>query len=213
LRPPVSLTSIPKSSFRRTVARLFSALGCTILAYTASPRPTPASRQDHGYIVDGTGDPSGTIPTAWFSGTTKTDLHVFLSQHLDILVISLPLTTSTTNLFSTDEFEQLSAHPNTTTGQKCFLINIARGRIIDQPALVSALNEGLLRGAALDVAVPEPLPKEDLLWDAKNVIITPHISALGVEYQTRAFDVLMTNLARRQKGQKMFNLVDRKKGY
>lgn len=78
---------------------------------------------------------------------------------------------------------------------------------------MSALNEGLLRGAALDVAVPEPLPQEDPLWDAKNVIITPHISALGVEYQTRAFDVLMTNLARRQKGQKMFNLVDRKKGY
>ena len=56
---------------------------------------------------------------------------------------------------------------------------------------MSALNEGLLRGAALDVAVPEPLPKEDPLWDAKNVIITP---------QTRAFDVLMMNLARRQKG-------------
>jgi phosphoglycerate dehydrogenase-like enzyme len=140
-------------------------------------------------------------------------LHTFLSQHLDILVITLPLTTSTTNLFSTDEFEQLSAHPNTTTDQKCFLINVARRRIIDQPALVSALNEGLLRSAALDVAVPEPLPKEDPLWDAKNVIITPHISALGVDRQTRSFDVLMTNLAQRQKGQKMFNLADRKKGH
>ena len=99
------------------------------------------------------------------------------------------------------------------TGQKCLLINVARGRIIDQPALVSALNEGLLRGAALDVAVPEPLPMEDPLWAAKNVIITPHMSSLGIEYQRRAYDVLVTNLARRENGQKMFNLVDRDKGY
>lgn len=196
-----------------TVARLLSALGCTIIAYTATPRLSSTSRQDHGYCVPGTGDLSGTIPAQWFSGTTKKALHTFLSQQLDILVVVLPLTPSTTNLFSTEEFKILSEHPNTTTGQKCLLINIARGRIIDQPALVSALNEGLLRGAALDVAVPEPLPMEDPLWAAKNVLITPHMSALGIEYQSRAYDVLMTNLARREKGEKMCNLVDREKGY
>lgn len=128
-------------------------------------------------------------------------------------MIVLPLTPSTINLFSTEEFKILSEHPNPTTGQKCLLINIARGRIIEQPALVSALNEGLLSGAALDVAVPEPLPMEDPIWAAKNVLITPHISSHGIEYQRRAYDVLVTNLARRENGEKMFNLVDRRKGY
>lgn len=153
------------------------------------------------------------IPAAWFSGHTRAAFHTFLSQHLDILVIALPLTSSTANLVSTDELGLLSAHPNPVTGHKCFIVNISRGSIIDQPALVSALNGDLLSGAALDVTVPEPLPKDDPLWDAKNVTITPHISALGMEYQTRAYNLLMTNLARKEKGEKMFNLVDREKGY
>lgn len=128
-------------------------------------------------------------------------------------MIALPLTPSTTNLVSTEEFELLSAHTNPITGHKCFIVNISRGRIIDQPALITALNGDLLGGAALDVAVPEPLPKDDPLWDAKNITITPHISALGMEYDTRAYNLLMTNLARKEKGEKMFNLVDRAKGY
>lgn len=195
------------------VGRLFFALGCTVIAYTASPRPTPDSRQDHGYVIPGTGDPSGIIPAAWYSGTTKAAFHTFLSQQLDILVIALPLTPSTANLVSTEEFELLSTHTNPATGHKSFIVNISRGRIIDQPALISALNGDLLSGAALDVAVPEPLPKDDPLWDAKNVTITPHISALGTEYYTRAYNLLITNLARREKGEKLFNLVDRAKGY
>lgn len=204
---------VPNLIFGSIVGRLFFALGCTVLAYTASPRPTPSSRRDHGYVIPGTGDPSGTIPAAWFSGHTRAAFHTFLSQHLDILVIALPLTSSTANLVSTEELGLLSAHPNPVTGHKCFIVNTSRGSIIDQPALVSALNGDLLSGAALDVTVPEPLPKDDPLWDAKNVTITPHISALGMEYQTRAYNLLMTNLARKEKGEKMFNLVDREKGY
>ena len=60
---------------------------------------------------------------------------------------------------------------------------------------------------------PEPLPKDDALWTAKNAIITPHVSALGSEYGQRAYDLFITNWARREKGEKMFNVVDRRKGY
>jgi phosphoglycerate dehydrogenase-like enzyme len=193
------------------VAQLFSAFGCSILAYTASPRPDANSRKDHGYVIPGTGDPLGKIPSAWFSGDDKSSLHRFLSAGLDVLVLSLPLLPSTTNLISTEELQVLAENPSPKG--KCFLVNIARGRIIDQAALVGALNKELLAGAALDVAVPEPLPQDSSLWDAKNVIITPHISALSSNYQSRAFDILLTNLQRRAKGEKMLCLVDRKKGY
>lgn len=128
-------------------------------------------------------------------------------------MIALPLTPSTANLVSTEEIKLLAAHTNADNGQKCFIVNISRGRVLDQPALISALNTGLLGGAALDVTVPEPLPIDDPLWDAKNVTISPHISALEMEYDSRAYDLLMTNLARKEKGEKMFNLVDRAKGY
>ena len=156
--------------------------------------------------MPGTGDPDGSIPVAWYSGTTKADLHTFLAQDLDVLVMSLPLTPATTHLLGAAEFAILAR-------RRAFVINISRGKILDQDALIDALNDEKLRGAALDVTDPEPLPKDAPLWDAKNVIITPHISGLSNKYGERAFDVLFTNLKRRERGEKMFNLVDRKRGY
>ena len=78
---------------------------------------------------------------------------------------------------------------------------------------MKALNDEVLVGAALDVTDLEPLPKADPLWSAKNAIVTPHVSALGVEYRERAYDLFMTNWARHERGERMFNLVDRRKGY
>lgn len=200
-----------RCKFRIAVSRLFSAFGCSIIALTATPRPDAGSRVDRGYIIPGTGDPSGVIPSTWLSGTDKSSLHHFLSLGLDILVFAVPLLPTTANLISTEELQVLSENPSPYG--KCFLINIARGRIIDQTALVRALNTEMIAGAALDVAVPEPLPQDNPLWDAKNIIITPHISTLGSDYQARAFDVLITNLGRRARGENMLNLMDRDKGY
>lgn len=198
-------------------ARVFSALGARIHAYTASPRPTPSSRADHGYFVPGTGDPDGSLPSAWYSGADKTSLRTFLASGLDALIVAVPLTPSTQHLFGADEFALLASAGGSpkaqAAGQKPFLINIARGAVLDQPALVTALNDGVLGGAALDVTDPEPLPKDDPLWDAKNVIITPHVSSMGIEYRDRAFDLFVTNWKRHERGEKMFNLVDRRKGY
>ena len=189
------------------MARTFNALGAHVLAYTATPRTTPSARADQGYYVPGTGDPDGSIPIAWYSGTSQADLHSFLAQDLDVLVMSLPLTPATTHLLGATEFDILAR------SRHAFVVNISRGKIFDQPALVDALNAEKLRGAALDVTDPEPLPKDDPLWDAKNIIITPHISGLSIKYGERAFDVLLTNLKRRENGEKMFNLIDRKRGY
>ncbi|EXJ56812.1 hypothetical protein A1O7_07156 [Cladophialophora yegresii CBS 114405] len=201
-------------SIGRQAARIFHAMGANVHAYTASPRSTADSRKDKGYIVPNTGDPDGTIPRAWYSGTSRRSLHTFLASGLDCLIIALPLTPATRHLFSTAEFDILAQ--TTYPGKKsrsAFVINIARGALIDQPALVKALNEETLVGAALDVADPEPLPADDPLWGAKNLILTPHVSGLGAEYAERAYDLFITNWGRREKGERMFNVVDRRRGY
>jgi len=189
-------------------------MGMDVIAYTASPRKTPESKQDHGFIVPHTGDPDGTIPSGWYSGLDKASLHHFLAQDIDHLLVSVPLTPQTTHFLAAPEFAILGK-------RNAFITNISRGQILQQRDLVAALEQGAknggkdggLRGAALDVTDPEPLPKEDPLWDAPNCIVTPHISGLGTAYVDRAFQVLEVNLERREEGKKMINVVNRERGY
>lgn len=150
------------------------------------------------------------IPSAWYSGTDKASLHNFLSQDIDILLVSVPLTPSTRHFLAAEEF--------TILGKKnAFIVNIARGAILQQDDLIAALKkptaEGGLRGAALDVTDPEPLPASSELWDLENVAITPHVSGMGTLYARRTFDILERNLTNLENGEKLINVVDRKKGY
>ncbi|PYH41247.1 D-isomer specific 2-hydroxyacid dehydrogenase family protein [Aspergillus saccharolyticus JOP 1030-1] len=192
-----------------TVGRVASALGMKVYAHTASPRPTPASRIDRGYIVPGTGDREGTIPVSWHHGTDRASIREFLALGLDHLVIALPLTPQTTHLLGAAEFQLLAEH----APSKPYVTNIARGKIVDQKALVAALQDGVLGGAALDVTDPEPLPAEDPLWDAPNVQISPHISGAGMEYIPRSLDILKENLGRLARGEEILNEYKRGKGY
>ena len=194
------------------VARVAVAMGMQVLAYTHSPRETPESRRDTGYIVPGTGDPDGTLPISWHHGSSKAALHDFLSQDLDYLLISLPLTAQTTHLLGAEEFTVLSSSC-TRRGRKPFITNISRGKILDQEALIASLKSGELGGAALDVTDPEPLPADHPLWEAPNVRIAPHMSSFGVEYLGRAFDVLRVNLGRAERGERLVNEYNRRKGY
>lgn len=194
----------------RQTARLAKALGMDVIAYTASPRTTPESKKDRGYIVPGTGDEDGLIPSAWYSGLDKASLHNFLKQDIDILLISVPLTPETTHLLGAEEFAILGK-------TNAFIANIARGAIVVQDELIKALKkkpeEGGLRGAALDVTDPEPLPEGSELWDLENVAITPHVSGLGTMYASRTFEILERNLGAIERGEKLINVVDKKKGY
>ncbi|KAL9599695.1 MAG: hypothetical protein Q9219_003683 [cf. Caloplaca sp. 3 TL-2023] len=223
-------------SIGRQVGRVARAMGMDVIAYTARPRDSPESKKDHGFIVPGTGDPDGEYPSAWYSGTGKKDLHNFLARDIDHLLISVPLTKQTMHLLGRREFEILSR-------RNAFITNISRGPIIDQPALIAALRaydehvssraafaDGSfavapeaetkadmsvpgLRGAALDVADPEPLPPGDPLWEAPNCIVTPHVSGLGSAYVDRCFRVFEVNLGRREEGGRLVNVVDRGRGY
>lgn len=180
-----------------------------VIAYTASPKDTPEKKKDNGFIVPGTGDVDGSLPSAWYSGLDKKSLHNFLSQDIDILLVSVPLTNDTRHFLSTEEFKKLSQNGK----RPAFVSNIARGAIIDQPALIQALQDDTLAGAALDVTDPEPLPEDSELWGLKNVIVTPHISGVGSAYTERAFQILEVQLDHRQKGKPLINVVNRERGY
>lgn len=195
-------------SIGRQIARVARGLGMRVLAYTATPKDSAAKRRDGGFVVPGTGDVEGEIPEKWFSGLGKAELHEFLRQGIDWLVVSVPLTEQTRGFLGKEEFEVLKE-----VGGPAFVTNIARGPIVDQEALVAALKDGTVAGAALDVTDPEPLPESSELWDLKNVVVTPHISGSGVAYEERAFQVLEVNLGRRERGEDLINVVKRERGY
>lgn len=176
-----------------------------VVAYTNGRRSTPESRKDTGYIVPGTGDPDGIFPSKWLSGADN-QFDEFLSSDLDVLVVAVPLTASTKGLISGREFKLLAKN-------KTFLSNIARGPIVDTDALIQALDEELIRGAALDVTDPEPLPDGHPLWGKKNVIVTPHISGNSNAYYQRVYDILKLNLQRLSEGKEFVNKVNKKEGY
>ncbi|KAJ5081052.1 hypothetical protein N7456_008518 [Penicillium angulare] len=199
-------------SIGRQIARVSQAMGMTVHAYTASPRPTPESRHDDTYIVPGTGDPEGLIPVSWHHGTDKESVHEFLSLGLDHLVVSVPLTPATTHLLGAEEFAILSKN-NKNPFQRPYVTNISRGKVLNQDALIEALNSGVLSGAALDVTDPEPLPSDHPLWDVPNVQISPHISGAGKDYLPRSFDILHVNLGRIKKGLPLLNAYKRGTAY
>lgn len=201
-------------SIGRQVARIGKAMGMDIIAYTASPRDTKERRKDNGFIVPGSGgDPEGDIPSQWFSGTDKQSLHTFLSQDFDYLVVGVPLTNKTRNLIGKEEFEILGKNHS-------FVINIARGDVLVQDELIASLKafessggkQGI-RGAAVDVASPEPLPPDAELWDAPNIVITPHISGVSRDYVGRCFQILEENIDRYLAGKPLLNVVDKVRGY
>ncbi|KAJ5762955.1 D-isomer specific 2-hydroxyacid dehydrogenase NAD-binding [Penicillium manginii] len=192
-------------SIGRQIGRVSQAMGMSVYAYTASPRKTPESKRDTGYIVPGTGDADGSIPVSWHHGTDKESVRSFLSLGLDHLVISLPLTPQTTKFLGAEEFALLS-DSSTSPFAKPYITNISRGKVLDQDALIDALNAGQLSGAALDVTDPEPLPEDHPLWDTPNVQISPHLSGNGREYLPRSLDILRLNLDRLAKGEPLINV-------
>jgi len=122
-----------------------------------------------------------------------------------MVVVTLPNTESTYHLLDEASLEKMK--PGS------YIINVSRGKVIDEKALIRKLEEGHIKGAALDVFEDEPIPKDSLLWGMKNVIITPHnswVSDNGFERRTQLF---CDNLKRYINGKKLMNRADFKKGY
>ncbi|MDZ8221612.1 D-2-hydroxyacid dehydrogenase [Nostoc sp. ChiVER01] len=123
----------------------------------------------------------------------------------DYVVIATPLTPETKGLI--DEAALSSMR------QSAYLINIARGAIVDEAVLITALREGWIAGAGLDTVATEPLPPESPLWSLPNAFITPHCSALSPRLRERIAQLFIDNLQRYQTGQPLRNVVDKQAGY
>jgi phosphoglycerate dehydrogenase-like enzyme len=190
----------------RQCARVAKAFGMDVIVYTLRERSTAEAKKDDSYNVPGTGDPDGLLPSKWFFGNSKESLNHFLAQDIDLLVICLPLTTSTTGLVSKEQFQIMSK-------RRTFVSNIGRGPIVNTGDLIQALEEDLIRGAAIDVTDPEPLPKEHQLWRTKNIFISPHVSWHSTDLTKRLLGVLELNLERLSEGKPLVNEVDRGLGY
>jgi phosphoglycerate dehydrogenase-like enzyme len=93
------------------------------------------------------------------------------------------------------------------------IVNVARGAVIDQDALIEALREGRIGGAGLDVTSPEPLPEDSPLWEMENVIITPHVAGASPLTRGRQFALLKENVRRFIAGEELLNVVDKVVGY
>jgi D-2-hydroxyacid dehydrogenase (NADP+) len=137
---------------------------------------------------------------------SKEELPQLLGES-DFVVLAVPLTGETMHLIGEKELRCMKS--------TAYLINIARGSVVDEPVLIRALEEKWIAGAGLDVyeSFPQPLPPHSKLWDLPEVVLTPHISGVREDYALLATRQFCKNLRRYLEGVKLLNLVDKQKGY
>ncbi|MBW1709542.1 MAG: D-2-hydroxyacid dehydrogenase [Deltaproteobacteria bacterium] len=128
-----------------------------------------------------------------------------LLEESDWVVITAALTAETMGMIGEEQFKAMK--------ESAFIINIGRGPIIQEKAMIKALQKGWIAGAGLDVFEQEPLPEDSPLWDMKNVVITPHYAGATPHYVDRLIEIFTENLKRYQAGLPLINVVDKKLGY
>ncbi|MBD2018598.1 D-2-hydroxyacid dehydrogenase [Leptolyngbya sp. FACHB-36] len=144
-------------------------------------------------------------PTAGFERVVGGDEWRSLLPEADYVVLATPLTPETHNLIDATALRAMRS--------SAYLINIARGAVVDEAALITALKEGWIAGAGLDTFLTEPLPPESPFWSLPNVFVTPHCSGFSPRIVERAIALFLDNLNRYRAGQPLRNVVDKTLGY
>ena len=128
-----------------------------------------------------------------------------LLEQSDVVAICAPLTAETEGLFDEQAFARMRDH--------ALLINVTRGKIVNEQALMEALRKGVIGGAGLDVTPQEPLPEDHPLWRMENVIVTPHAAGGSPTRMDRTVELFCENLRRLMAGQTLLSVIDKRKGY
>jgi len=184
-------------SIGRETARLACAMGMRVLACKHDPR----RREDTGWVVPGTGDPAGALPDQYYA---IENLHDMLAE-CDYVLLTLALTPATRHIIDAAALRHMKP--------SVVLVNVARGGLVDEPALIDALRNGVIHAAGLDVFEKEPLPEDSPLWSLPNALLTPHISGYTPAYEERLLVLFTENLQRYLTGQRLLNQVDLAAGY
>jgi phosphoglycerate dehydrogenase-like enzyme len=128
-----------------------------------------------------------------------------VARAADVLAVCLPRTPHTLGIVSREVIAQLPPG--------ALVVNVGRGGLVDEAALLEALVRGDLGGAALDVFDEEPLPEKSPWWTAPNTLVTPHVAGHGLRYVERGVEVLLENVRRLERGEELLHRVDRAWGY
>lgn len=175
----------------RETARLAKAMGMIVHVLTRSG----VKPRENIYCVANTGDPEGIFPDKVYLMDEKEE---FLKD-LDFLILAIPQTDSTEGIIGEKELKLL--------GPQAFLLNPARGPLVQENALIDALNNKWIAGAALDTHYYYPMPPEHPLWKMDNVIMTPHISgsSSSPKFLERVYDIFTQNIQRILEGKSLLN--------
>ena len=184
-------------SIGRQIARLLQAFG----ANTVAAKRNAMDPQDAGYFPEGIGDPLGDFLMRLYPPEALCSM----LKECDFVVITLPKTPATENMIAAQEISAMKP--------TAFLVDVSRGGIVDHNALIPALKEHKIAGAAFDVYPGEPLPPDSPLWKLPNVLLTPHISGNTANYNERAMALFAENLLRYINDQPLYNLINIEKGY
>lgn len=184
-------------SIGREIGRLCHALGMEVLA----SKQNLMKLEDEGYQIEGLGDPGADFPTRLYPPQAIRSM----AELCDFIVVAVPLTDETRGLVDAAVLEAMRP--------TAYLIDISRGGVVDQEALLAALTAKQLAGAWLDVFEEEPLPDDHPFWELDNVIVTPHIAGASSRYIERATELMAANLQRYLAEQPLINRFDSKRGY
>lgn len=184
-------------SINRELARLLQPFQVTILAAKRDAKHP----QDSDYSLPALGDPDGEL----FQRLYPAQALKSMLKLCDFIVVAVPLMEKTRRLIGADELSVCKP--------SAFLIDVSRGGVVDHPALLQALKDHRLAGAALDVFADEPLPPGAPIWKAPRTIVTPHIGGFSSKYDDRATDLFAENLDNFINERPLFNLFNFHRGY
>jgi phosphoglycerate dehydrogenase-like enzyme len=197
----VTVGIVGLGSIGRAVAGLAAGFGCRVVAvrrHAAGEGASPDAAGDHD------GDPSAVDELSLDRLGGPESLPDLLAES-DFIVLAAPLTPETEDMINSDTLEMVKPG--------AWLINVARGRLIDERALIRALRDGHLGGAVLDTFRDEPLPPMSSFYDLPNVIVTPHTAWSSGRVLDRSVELFCDNLRRFAEGSPLLNVVDPDAGY
>jgi phosphoglycerate dehydrogenase-like enzyme len=184
------------------VARGAAALGMRVLVVRQHPDQNNSALSSRASAADSAVRVEGPLSSLEAFGPDRLDVVVSRS---DFLVLAAPLTEKTRHLIDSQRLARMKPG--------AYLVNVSRGALIDEPALVEALREQRIGGAALDVFDHEPLPADSPLWELDNLLITPHTAATSEKMWERHYTLIKENLRRYLAGEPLLGLVDKRVGY